>query len=546
METAETSPLLPVGRRVYWKGLKVLFLVLSFCFLFLPSHFLSVPLSKTFYDPRLYLGLSFIFWALEFKGLNHFFEYLENKTNIRSFIFFILILHFLIHKFYSWESFSLSGADFSHYDYALWNTIHGKFLGLSIGESSLYYDNLLGNHFAPFLILLSPLVGIFQSHLILPFTQVLAAGLTFFFGRKLAFHYLRSIGFQFPIAGSFLLAMALIFNQHFLEVFSYEFHPEIFYVPFFLWFFLSWLEKSWVSFSLSVLLLFSIKQDAGIILSGVFVGLIFLRPKNWKPLLAASFGSLLIFFITSKWIMPFFHKPGISPLASSFMGMWKKYGSNLNEVILTMIKRPYLPIADILSSPSLYKALIPWLFLPLLHISFIGVIPLAVILFTSSGPLKTLALYYSAPLIPIIFHSTLKGAQGLFKKKYSFLLIFGLLLTNLFMGVGKYRNPIPLKHGGELRKELTTELRKLEHIKGPILITGNYLPQIPYNINYKRIYERNFYAKDNFKALVIGKTIHSFPFSIPETQSVVDSLRLRKDLKMTFENKDFIVFVRSE
>src|SRR5690606_12106146 len=172
--------------------------------LFVPFKFFGTP--KALSDPRLYIALSLITLLIHYrKRLDSYIPKLEKAL---PFAIAAIFFHALFYKYFAWNSVELSGFDFSHYDYAIWNITVGNGPVLSVSNENFYFSNVLGNHFRPILFLFAIPQFILQSHFYVLALQALAALFSMLilkqvaediFPQKTLIKVLFVIGFSFNI-----------------------------------------------------------------------------------------------------------------------------------------------------------------------------------------------------------------------------------------------------------------------------------------------------------------------------------------------------------
>lgn len=459
--------------------------------------------------------------------------------------------HFTLYKVLSHMAVHPSGADFSHYDYAIWNASQGRGLLVSIGEPSLYYENLLGNHFSPFLFILAPILKVFPYHITTSLFQVLALCLTLWWLYRLCFKVFRYYQLNFIKSYSFFICLSFLCNDYLLKIFKYEFHVEIFYIPFFLLLTNSLWNKFWEnkksSWPIALFLILSIKEDSGLIIFGLGVSLLFLLERGQKLWgIFFSVIGLMAFFISYKYLMPLFIKPDAPKDASSFIGLWAKYGSSLKEIIVSFITKPHWVLEDFLTAPSFYKIFVLWLFLPFCSFWIFSAMPGLGISLTSTSKLRDLDLYYSAPILPFVVISFVFALIILKKEGYRKLILTLCLILNLSMGLGGYRLPHAKDDYFSFKSSLDKGFKSVPVDLGRVYVSGHLLPQLPYHKNFKRVWDTSFYNTDfsNIEGIIIGKKINNWPLSDSSRDSLVEQLKNSPNFKIVFEDLHVLCLVK--
>ncbi len=539
-----------------FRGLQLLLLTIVLMHLYLPfAADITVFKSKSLHDPKFWLLALFLselgVFSIQIDKKTYFDKIsaiLTNKKIILS-ISLLVLLHFFINKALSLSSLSLSGADFSHYDYALWNTSQGRPFNISIIEQDSYYTNLLGNHFSFGLALLAPFMWLFESHYFLPFIQALVLGTSFFIIYRLTKKYIDH-------SLSLLIPLAAIFNPFMIETFKYEFHIEIFYIPILIllcdaiYDMLIKQKKVYFKFLVLTLLLFSIKEDSFLIFGGLWLPYLFYKGRLKKKLLISLVGvlSILLFIAVYKFAMPLFQLPRSTENSGSFIGFWGHYGQTLGEILATMAKSPHLIFKDIFGRFTLYKLLLPFCFVPLLTPAALAIAPALLINLTSAiSPMNGLALYYGAPIIAIVIFSFLLGLQKIKSMKMRTTIILLAFTFNMALGIGKYRLPKPNIHFAPIQSELgqITHLLNAQQA-GYTYLSGNLLVLLPYSQRFKRIWNDDFFINyaDNVNLIIIAKLISSFPYTPEKSKRLTEKLRSTPSYEILYDGQELIVFKR--
>lgn len=510
-------------------------------------------MAKNLFDFRIYLALVvFITIYLSFfkkdkcEKIKAYFE-LHSKI-IVPILTLILFIYFTIIKYYSWKSGGTSGTDFSHFDYALWNIANGRGPIISI-DDSLYYKHLFGNHFAPILYLFSLPYLLFTSHLIPYLFQSFFLSLTFFICFKITKDLCRRFEFENSSFLSLLLSTGLISFQYTLRIFKYEFHHEIIYLPLGLWVMyeiilsIEFKEKRLFPLFSSLILYLAVKEDAPLNLLGPFLWAILKAPKKNKVYWSLGILFLVIyFFVIFKKVMPLY---AIDPSKNNFIPMWGKYGKNIVEIAKTVIISPHLVVADILGNKAFFKLYLPWLFIPFLSWSILITLPALIVAMTASNTqFKELLLYYSAPLVPLVYISYLCAIRRF--PKFVLRFVTASLLINLLIGIGTLRldfaNPDLkfIKNDGQTKiDDLLQNLKEGE----VIYVSGGLLPQIDYSLKLKRIMDLNFASMvaNNVNAVILAPTLNMYPLR-PEDLPQLEENLIKENYILDFKSELFKIY----
>lgn len=451
-----------------------------------------------------------------------------------------IFINFFSHKYIEYYNFQLSSVDFAHFDYTVWNTIKGRILELSIGEDYLYYKNLLGNHFSPLLMLFSLFHFITESHIWLPFTQAFILAFSLIPLYKLANKYLNNIYY------SFYFSLAFIYSKFFTRIIKYEFHLEIIYIPLLLIFFMSFdklkkkfTSKSFTYFLISLILVLLVKEDSAIILSGLPIYYL-IKSKGLKnkfisfSLLIASF---LWLMATTKIIMPFFHKPNFPIDSSTYMMLWDKYGNNMKDIIITACLHPHWVLNDILTNKAFYYLFVPLLFIPFIKTTFLIFAPiLGLHLIASLKIMKYLMIYYSAPILPLIFYVFLKNIKS---TKMNLNIIKITIVLLLAFNIGGFKLKAYDKSYDGLNESIQRVPTAQFYNDEKIYVVGSVLTRLPYNYNFKRFSKMEMLENKN-ATFIVSKKGNNYPFNGEEINLIIN--KLRSSHKLIFQENDLYIF----
>lgn len=492
--------------------------------LFVPFNTFGTP--KTLSDPRLYIALSLI------SLLIHYRKRLESKIleieKVLPYAMIAIFFHALLYKFFAWKGLELSGFDFSHYDYAIWNITAGNGPILSVSNENFYFDNVLGNHFRPILFLLAVPQFIFQSHFYVLFLQALAALFSMII-LKIASEDL------FPEKSliKFLFVVGLSFNIYYLNVFKFLFQAEVFYIPLSMLLVFSVYKRNWKLLGLTSVFFLAIKEDAPLLLLSVW-GMFILWGRSKRATLIGAVGiiaCILYYLAVTKYWMPIWQLRE----ESSFAGLWGKYGNSMTEIVKGALLNPHLVLKDIFANKSVYLLLLSLGFLPLLTPMLLCATISIVILTTADYPqLNGFGVYYSAYVVGFFYISGLIGLNRI--QKYQTIIASVALLIGMLMGLGKYYIPTPNFTLFNEAKNLGQYIDEgCEHV----YISGNLLPAISYKSNLRRISD----VEDTLQyscQIVFQKSSNSIPMSAEQSRLLLNEIR-NKFTIVDYESEHFLV-----
>ncbi|WP_343634236.1 DUF2079 domain-containing protein [Fluviicola sp.] len=189
-------------------------------------------------------------------------------------------------------------------------------------------QNLMGDHFDFYLLLISPFVWIFGSYTLLVF-QIASV----LFGGLGVYRYFKS--------NRVLAMLAMLFFYSFFGVFlalSYDFHDSVVIAMLVPWLFVFTKERKmkWAAFF--VVLLWLGKESSGLWIAFICFGLALL---NWKErkwrffLIFSGFASLVYFVILMKFVMPALSPTGVYPHFD-----YSSLGKTMPEAITHLFMHP--------------------------------------------------------------------------------------------------------------------------------------------------------------------------------------------------------------
>ena len=285
-----------------------------------------------------------------------------------------------------------SSFDFAIFSQAIWNTWHGSFLHSSIKGGIC----LLGDHVSPFLALLAPFFSFGYRPELLLIAQAIAAASAVFpiylIGKvvlkeeKLSFLCVISLALYLPLRNSV----------------RFDFHPEIFAIPFFLWAFYWLIINRLVLSSIALALVISTKEVACIpVAFFALYSLIFQRKILFGFIWFLL--SIFIFYAEIHWISPYFSKEPYFYLRGNFSA-WKMQGIvpflkfMVQSSSLTYLKKIFLPVGLFsILSPSTAMLTVPSIFQNLS---------------ARNEMTRSIFFHYTAYLTPFVFISAIYGFRN--------------------------------------------------------------------------------------------------------------------------------------
>lgn len=516
-----------------------LLLLLPYLGLFFPQH---QHFTRYLFDPRT-SGILIVIVTLlrQKKGRSWeralellIFEFSKKRYYITLLVH--LAVYFTLYKILFHMALMPSGSDFAHFDYALWNASHGRGLDISIIEKGSYFRNLLGNHFALFLFVLSPFYWISESHLWPSLFQVMA--MIGFFVTLRAFTIYSFQDHPLKKGIGLLVSWAMVFSPLAISTFRYEFHVEIFYfmLVIFCWMNLQKCleernKKNVTLAFLSVLLMLSVKEDSCLILLGMALALSF---RSLKVAIALALFSLGTFYSLVKIAMPAFT---LFKAPESFLVFWGRYGHTLNEIILNMLSRPDKIFVDIFTTPILYKMMGLALLLPLMSPFALAYLPLFALHFTASDFMRHLGLYYGASFVGMLSLGIVLGLKRWESPKNYFFIFFLLIAQNSYK-VGNLVFPSP--HPSY--QSLSIDLKDFNP-DSKTIIQGHLLPLAPYSLKYTRLWNQDLKEiTTEFKTIILHPQVEAYPLHLEERDKLISEMKNDPHFTLTQLESGLLIF----
>ena len=333
-----------------------------------------------------------------------------DKAAIGMAVLFTIVIYALILRQYA--SFNTRAADLDRFTQAIWNTLNGRFM-----YSTIWDHSILGDHFSPLMIFLSPFLIVWNDPRIFPLIKTIGIAASGLFLYKI-------IRDKHPgLAPWFLLSYYL--NPALSEIALLELRRVPLAMPFLALalYALSTKRRHLLVISLFIALL--AKEDIALIvvMVGVYL-LLFERDWRWGgSLVILGFAwAMLVLFVAN----PIFNPSKLEKIGSSvdvygglpYFGFW---GDSLSEIISNIVRQPALALRhmfDVEGLQALWRVFLPlgiilpflaptWLFIVLPTISYM--------LLSSYSPMHRLVDWYLASVLPILFATI---AVGLGKRPY--------------------------------------------------------------------------------------------------------------------------------
>ncbi|MCL5950660.1 MAG: DUF2079 domain-containing protein [Chloroflexi bacterium] len=364
-----------------------------------------------------------------------------------------LLILYAVLDIRKYEAYGLWGVDFSLFDQAIWNSLHGRLF-----QDTVVLDSpvIIGQHFSVILLALVPLYAVFPDPRTLAIAPVLAVGLTVF---PLYWFARREIGpaLGFVVSLAYLLSpgLQLIALDQFYEIMLAM--PLLLLAAIFLW------RRRYVPFLALVVLLFICKEDMPLIAVGFGLFLILFR-RQWKLGGGLALFSLAWFVVLIQWIIPYF-QGGSSffyfNTAHSSGGQYSYLGTSLSEIIRNLLTHPTLAVQHMTIPPkidTILKILLPLSLLPFIgaEMSALALPTLAYTLLSDRDSQFMLGSHHYSAVFPFLLLGTVIGLHRLLrwadarlpaKRQMAFRAALGVLLLAATLSNYYLYAPGPLARG---------------------------------------------------------------------------------------------------
>jgi hypothetical protein len=287
------------------------------------------------------------------------------------------------------------GYDLGLFTNVMWNLAHGYgYVSSFKGGMNLFED-----HQSPTWWVLAPIFWLVPR----PETLLVAQGLGFAAGGPALYYLTRrhfAQGHWAPAALPWVYwAYLPMRNAN-----AFEFHPEIFMVPLFLWAFVGFASPSRWGRALGMLALagaLGTKESAPVVATGLGIAWALTGPRRWPGIALAAAG-VAVFLFDVKVV------PRLLGVEYPYMGLYQKFGGGLIDLVLAPILQPAFFFSELLNATRLnflFWTLAPLGFLPLFSWRALPALaPPYLMLFLSEGDRR----------MRLVFHYGIEPASALF------------------------------------------------------------------------------------------------------------------------------------
>jgi uncharacterized membrane protein len=409
------------------------------------------------------------------------FQKLRKLSFILAGVFASLLIICSIFKYFSFNSYMW---DLGFFDNLLWNTSLGNFYRVSTTFKT--YQNVLGDHLHPIILLFLPFYRIYPSPVWLLFFQpiIVAIGAIGIF--RLGHAILKDQALSFVIFLAFLMYLPVRRGVLF------DFHESSFFPCIFTWMYVYYFEKQYKKAFLLFILSFAIKETAALYNSVFLFSVLFSSESKRQKIISAvlSVISFSIFLVEITVLIPYFR--GGTPY--EYYEIYRTIGRSPSGIIEYIFTKPILFLKHIFQKAKFIftlKVLAPLAFLTVFTLRgcMIVAVPL-LILILSDDPRRydpRFSYHYGLDLAAFVFLSAILGLHNVLtrfpnmNKRLVFFLILWLSLALYDKSeVMRIRSFLPSKEDVQLH-EILINIPKDKTIRA----TTNFVPHFSQRNNFQ-------------------------------------------------------------
>lgn len=298
------------------------------------------------------------------------------------------------------RAFETHGYDLGIFTNAIWNLTHGNGYVSSVKGGI----NLFSDHQSPIFWLLAPIFWAVprpETLLVVQAVGLAAGGPALYYAARARFGRTHWASAALPWLYWSYLPLR--------NASAFDFHPEVFMLPLFLWSFVAFASRRGGIRALGVAALvcaLGTKESAGVVAAGIGVAwTLAARDRPWRTRwtgLALAAAGAAVFFYDVKVV------PQLYGGEYAYMGQYDRFGGGLVDVLLAPFTQPVNFFSQLLDRPRLvflFWTLAPLGFLPLFNWrAALAALPPYLMLFLSQGDQR----------VRIIFHYGIEPGTALF------------------------------------------------------------------------------------------------------------------------------------
>ena len=337
---------------------------------------------------------------------------------------FALLRHWTFHS---------TASDLAVFDQVLWNTVHGHFMESTLSLAQCVPHSFFGDHFSPVLLLIIPFYLLYPHPETLIVVQVAALAAGGWPVYLIARRFLPTAEERLVWVAAYVLSAPLAF------VSLYDFHEiTLAVLPLGLaTYFLA--TRRLGPMVLALAAAFLVKEEAGLIALGFAAALLF--QGRWRAAIGVAAGSLAVFVLTLKAIIPAF-----AGVPYQYIDRYASLGTSEGEIARTLLLDPLRVLRALFSGQVGSKlAFVLSLFGPGLGLALrakwaiLPTVPtLGYLMLSSYGGQHTLHNQYAAPLITIALGASIMGIRTVqradWRRRLSLDVLLSAILFSLVLG----------------------------------------------------------------------------------------------------------------
>jgi uncharacterized membrane protein len=396
-------------------------------------------------------------------------------------VFASILIVCSVFKYFSFNSYMW---DLGFFDNLLWNTSQGNFYRVSTTFKT--YQNVLGDHLHPIILLFLPFYKIYPSPVWFLFFQPIIVAIGAIGVFRLGRAILKDQALSFVIFLAFLMYLPVRRGVLF------DFHESSFFPFVFIWMYVYYFEKQYKKAFLLFILSFAVKETAALYNSIFLFSILFSDESQKHKIISVVLAiiSFSIFLIEITILIPYFR--GGTPY--EYYEIYRTIGRSPAGIVHFVFTKPYSFLRHVFQKAKFIftvKVLAPLAFFPVFSLRgcMIVAAPL-LILILSDDPRRydtRFSYHYGLDLAAFVFLSAILGLKHLryrfpnLNKRFVFFLIFWLSLAFYDKSeIMRIRSFLPSKEDIQLH-DILVNIPKDKTIRA----TSNFVPHFSQRNNFQ-------------------------------------------------------------
>jgi uncharacterized membrane protein len=341
------------------------------------------------------------------------------------------------------------------------------------------------------------------------------------------------------------IALAYLLYPVVFNLNLFDFHPDVFALPAFIWAILAARVGSLWQFGAAIVLILSCKAVFSLTVAAMGFWLLIFEKKRLYGNLAIGLG-VAWFLVATKIIIPFFGQNNAD--LSRHLVRYANLGTSFPDVINNLIHHPQIFLAAIFNLPNITYLIA--LFFPLAIVlapqdltPLVSAIPaFAMNLLSSDVSQKDVIHQYSLPILPFLLVaaiSTIANGRGFFKTNRAILIwSFGafIILSNFFHFDRLYFNSLDT---WEASNSAIAQISPQDNV----IATNNFAPHLTHRKIVKLPTEDLAISNlDKFKYILLNLRRPGFMSSPEIIQTFLNRLEKMPEFKLKFKRDEVFLF----